>query len=166
MAPRDPSIRRGSAARRLSGVAIAPVKALAEEDSQRYGGELLAAISDAMVGLQKEFAGKGPERCGAHWAGPDTLMILMGGGYTAAEETLYQSGRTKEVRDARHAFQDAMQERMSRTIEGLTGRRVVAFMSASHQDPDLAAEIFVLEPERGDPEHPLAAGDQALRREP
>jgi len=27
----------------------------------------------------------------------------------------------------------------------LTGRRVIAFMSANHLDPDLGAEIFVLE---------------------
>ena len=30
-------------------------------------------------------------------------------------------------------------------IEGETGRKVVAFMSGSHQDPDLLAEVFVLE---------------------
>ena len=27
-----------------------------------------------------------------------------------------------------------------------TGRRVIAFMSAMHQSPDLTAELFVLEP--------------------
>jgi uncharacterized protein YbcI len=31
------------------------------------------------------------------------------------------------------------------SIEKLTGRKVIAFMSASHIDPDLAAELFVLE---------------------
>jgi hypothetical protein len=31
-------------------------------------------------------------------------------------------------------------------IEDLTGRTVIAFMSANHIDPDLAAEVFVLEP--------------------
>ena len=32
-------------------------------------------------------------------------------------------------------------------IEELTGRKVIAFMNASHQDPDLSAELFVLEPQ-------------------
>jgi uncharacterized protein YbcI len=38
-----------------------------------------------------------------------------------------------------------MKERFVETIEGLTGARVLAFMSANHQDPDLAVEMFVLE---------------------
>jgi hypothetical protein len=32
------------------------------------------------------------------------------------------------------------------SVEELTGRTVTAFMSANHIDPDLAAELFVLEP--------------------
>jgi hypothetical protein len=31
-------------------------------------------------------------------------------------------------------------------IEALTDRTVTAFMSANHIEPDLAAEVFVLEP--------------------
>jgi uncharacterized protein YbcI len=32
-------------------------------------------------------------------------------------------------------------------IEQLTGRKVLAFMSANHIDPDLAVELFILEPQ-------------------
>ena len=39
---------------------------------------------------------------------------------------------------------------MSATIAALTGREVIAFMSATHQDPDLMAQLFVLEPRAGD----------------
>ena len=39
-----------------------------------------------------------------------------------------------------------MELRFSAKIEELTGREVIAFMSASHQDPDLALEAFVLRP--------------------
>ena len=34
-------------------------------------------------------------------------------------------------------------------IEALTGRKVVGFMSDNHVDPDLAVEVFVLEPPAG-----------------
>jgi hypothetical protein len=34
-------------------------------------------------------------------------------------------------------------------IEGLTGRKVAAFMSANRQAPDFAVEMFVLEPQAG-----------------
>ena len=45
-----------------------------------------------------------------------------------------------------------MEGRFTAELERMTGRRVHAFMSASHQDPDLQVEIFVLEPRRDAPE--------------
>jgi uncharacterized protein YbcI len=55
-----------------------------------------------------------------------------------------------------------MKERFVETIERLTGRTVMAFMSANHQEPDLALEIFVLDPERTDVEpEGLEIGDTA-----
>ena len=46
-------------------------------------------------------------------------------------------------------LQATLGERLERMVEELTGRKVAAFLSASHQKPDLSAEIFVLEPEGG-----------------
>jgi uncharacterized protein YbcI len=45
----------------------------------------------------------------------------------------------------RSALQSVMRNDLTAAIEGLTRRKVVAFMSASHAEPDLAAEVFVLE---------------------
>ena len=47
----------------------------------------------------------------------------------------------------RRAYQDAMRSDCVAAVQDLTGRTVQAFMSANHIHPDLAAEIFVLEPE-------------------
>lgn len=41
----------------------------------------------------------------------------------------------------------AMGDDFSASVAEITGRKVVAFMSQVHLDPDLAAEIFVLEPD-------------------
>ena len=38
----------------------------------------------------------------------------------------------------------------SQAVEENTGRKVIAFMSQVHFDPDMAAEIFVLEPADGE----------------
>lgn len=122
------------------------------------GSEQLAAISSAMVALTKQYAGKGPTKCKTYWAGTDLLIVLMGGGFTTAEQTLFEGGRSSAVQDARAAYQATMRERMSALVERLTGRRVVAFMSASHQQPDLACELFVFEPR--EPDHPALAHDQ------
>ena len=40
-----------------------------------------------------------------------------------------------------------------------TGRSVIAYMSQVHDDPDLAVELFVLEP---GPEHLVAQGEEHL----
>src|SRR3954463_16006280 len=114
--------------------------------TRRDGGELLASISRRIVQLLARHAGKGPTKCKTHWAGPDTLVVVLGGGYTEAERTLYERGRAEDVRAYRTAIQDALSEDMTTEVEELTARRVVAFMSTSHQDPDLLVEIFVLEP--------------------
>lgn len=128
---------------------------MTEQTSRLEGGQLLVALSDAMVHLFREFMGKGPERCKAHWAGNDILVILLGGGYTVAEQTLYDAGRGDAVQDSRYALQMALEAQSTAMVERLTGRRVVAFMSASHQGPDLSAEIFVLAPvEPGSPASP------------
>jgi uncharacterized protein YbcI len=66
---------------------------------------------------------------------------------TKGERRLVTQGRDIRVLDYRAEFQAAMREEAIAKIEELTGRRVTAFMSANHIDPDLAAELFVLEPE-------------------
>jgi hypothetical protein len=42
--------------------------------------------------------------------------------------------------------QEAMRDDLVTIIEAETGRKVIAFMSANHIDPDMALESFVLEP--------------------
>jgi hypothetical protein len=42
-------------------------------------------------------------------------------------------------------------------IEEITGRQVIAFLSANHLDPDLAIENFMLGPKTTDSHHPPKA---------
>jgi len=39
-----------------------------------------------------------------------------------------------------------MREDLVHIVEQETGRKVIAFMRDNHVDPDIAAEVFVLEP--------------------
>jgi uncharacterized protein YbcI len=127
------------------------------DGSRPGGGELLASISRRIVQLLARRAGKGPTKCKTHWAGSDMLVVVLGGGYTEAERTLYERGRAEDVRAYRTAIQDALAEDMAGEVKELTGRDVVAFMSTSHQDPDLLVEIFVLEPLQGELDVPSIA---------
>jgi uncharacterized protein YbcI len=116
------------------------------ETGEGPNGALRQDISNEIVGLYKEHFGKGPTRCRTYLQ-PDLVIVVLGEGYTSAEQTLFEGGRWYEVREARQMWQDTMKERFVETIERLTGRSVRAFMSANHQDPDLAVEMFVLDPQ-------------------
>jgi uncharacterized protein YbcI len=62
------------------------------------------------------------------------------------ERTLIDEGNVEAVYQIRRSFQEAMEEQFTAVIEEAIGRKVIAYMSQIHQDPDLAVEIFVLEP--------------------
>jgi uncharacterized protein YbcI len=116
------------------------------EPDQAYGtrGELAAEISKTFVQLVKQYADRGPTRCRTY-IDDDLIIVLMRGGFSRLENTLFEDGKFLDVRTMRHAFQDTMQGRFTEVIERVAGREVVAFMSASHQRPDLQMEVFVLD---------------------
>lgn len=109
-------------------------------------GTLRGEISTGIVGLYKEHYGRGPTRCRTYLE-PDLVIVILGEGYTPGERTMFEAGKWYEVREARQLWQDSMEGRFIAEIEGLTGRKVKAFMSSNRQDPDLSVELFVLEPE-------------------
>jgi uncharacterized protein YbcI len=112
-------------------------------------GSNLAAISRRIVGLIKEHYGKGPTGARTFQFG-DLVVVLLSGGYTQAEKTLIASGRQDVVSAQRAAFQDAMYPLFRQVVEEELRRPVIAFMSATHNDPDLNVELFILESESGE----------------
>lgn len=109
-------------------------------------GELRQQLSNAVVALFKQYFGRGPTSCRTYLE-PNLVIFVLAGGYTPAEQTLFEAGKWYEVRQARIAWQDSMEVRFIDTIEGLTHRTVKAFLSANRQDAELTIELFVLEPE-------------------
>jgi uncharacterized protein YbcI len=65
---------------------------------------------------------------------------------TRAEQSLVASGEGEAVLAMRRAAQRTMAEEMTAAVEGLTNRKVVAFMCDNHLDPDMAVEVFILNP--------------------
>ena len=114
-------------------------------DQTSHGpGALAAEISTSFVRLLKEHADRGPTKCRTY-IDDDLVIVLMRGGFSRLENTLFEDGKWLDVRAMRHALQDTMEGRFTETIERLTGREVAAFMSATHQHPDLQLEAFVLD---------------------
>jgi len=107
-----------------------------------------AAISDGAVRLLHEYTGRGPTRSRTTIDG-DSVMTVLGDTLTRGERKLVGSGKAERVLQLRHDFQMAMREDLIELVEGATERKVVAFMSQNHIDPDLAVEVFMLEPTAG-----------------
>lgn len=108
-------------------------------------GQLSAAISNAVVRLVSEYTGRGPTQARTHLS-DDLVTVLLRETLTRGERTLVRDGKDDLVLATRFAYQEAMRADLTGAIEELTGRAVVAFMSANHIDPDIAVETFVLGP--------------------
>ena len=109
-------------------------------------GTLAASISSAVVHLFTEHTGRGPTRARTTIDG-DLVVVILQDGLTKAERALVRAGKREEVLLLRRAFQDTMSDELIAAVERLTHRKVQAFMSANHAEPDAAAEIFLLDGE-------------------
>src|SRR5437764_10188468 len=85
------------------------------------------------------------------------VMCMLEDIYTPIERTLIDAGRSDAVRETRTIFQDTMKPQFVQIVEEALDRRVIAFMSQVCFDPDMSAEIFILEPQ-GDDKAPEADG--------
>jgi uncharacterized protein YbcI len=112
-------------------------------------GALTAAISNSMVGLLRDSTGRGPTRARTT-IDENMIVCVMGATLTKGEQSLVADGKHEVVLHSRRAFQETMQGDAITAVQELTGRRVVAFMSNNHIDPDLAVEVFILESVAGD----------------
>src|SRR3954447_18278954 len=116
-------------------------------DQQREGPlRANAEISDAVVRMLHDYTGRGPTRSRTT-INDDSVVVLVGDTLTRGERRLVETGREEQVLSLRHAFQLAMRDDLVAVVERATECKVTAFMSQNHIDPDLAVEVFVLEPQ-------------------
>ena len=127
------------------------------EQQQPANGTLHAAISRAVVGLLREYTGRGPMKSRTTIR-DNVVLVMLEQTLTKGEESLVSKGRADKVVEIRHEFQEAMREESMAKVAELTGRQVVAMLSANHIDPDLGAEIFVLD---GPPDYTRLASAEA-----
>jgi uncharacterized protein YbcI len=114
-----------------------------------------ATISTSAVQVLHKYTGRGPTQAKTRIS-DDLVTVLFADTLTRGERTLVEAGRSDRVLQVRHDYQHAMSEDLVAIVERQLDRKVVAFMSENHIDPDLAIEVFVLEP----------AEQGAVRRQP
>ncbi len=114
-------------------------------ERRRADGELAAAISNTVVKALARTTGRGPTQAKTT-LGDNGIFVVLQDSLTVGERTLADAGEGNAVLDLRRRWQQVMEDDVRREIEELTGRKVTGFMSDNHIDPDLAVEVFVLEP--------------------
>jgi uncharacterized protein YbcI len=118
-------------------------------DGRQHDGSLLTRVSNAMVALHKEQFGRGPVHARTGYAGDDTLVCTMQDALLPAEQALVEMGHHERVQESRLFFQMATRDKFTGAVEQLTGRKVVAFSSATDAEAAVVWEIFRLQPRDG-----------------
>jgi uncharacterized protein YbcI len=116
-------------------------------DTHKAGeAPFLAGIGRGLAELHTEYYGKGPSKARTYMLN-DTVVCILEGGFTTVERTLIADGNSEAVHQIRRSFQSTMEKPFKDVVERASGRKVIAYMSLTHTSPDLAVELFVLEPQ-------------------
>ena len=107
----------------------------------------LLEIANVLVRLYKEAFGRGPSKARAQLVGSDTLVVLLEDMMTIAERRLVALGEDARVREQRLLLQLALEDKKRAEVERILRRRALACVSGTDPGGDLAAEIFLLEPQ-------------------
>jgi uncharacterized protein YbcI len=102
-------------------------------------------INNGAVQVLRDYTGRGPTKARTV-IDHDSVTVLLGDTLTSGERRLAESGKAEHVLNNRHEFQRLMRDDLVKVVEDALGRKVIAFMSTNHIDPDMAVEVFVLEP--------------------
>lgn len=114
-------------------------------DQQHESQSPSAKIATSAVQVLHEYTGRGPTKAKTTIS-DSVVTVLLADTLTTGERTLVKHGHTDHVLQARYDYQTAMRDDLIDIVERELDRKVIAFMSQNHIDPDLAVEVFVLEP--------------------
>ena len=118
------------------------------QPDEHASGATAAAIANLTVQLLSDYTGRGPTRARTHLSG-DLVAVVVHDAMTKGERSLIRDGEQQRVLDTRQAYQRTMREALARGVADITGREVIAFMSANHIAPDIGVEVFILAPGDG-----------------
>jgi len=109
--------------------------------------EIADRISSELANIHRESYGEEIESIRTHVL-EDLVVVVIDIALLAHERTLLDSSidRRDSVRRTRQEFQEAIGSTFVATVEHFTGRRVVAFLSDTHLEPNFSVEIFRLAP--------------------
>jgi uncharacterized protein YbcI len=96
--------------------------------------------------MHKSAFGRGPTKARAVLSGPDMIVITLENSLAVAERNLARLGHHDRIREGRLLLQRSLEKDFRSVVEGVLGRRTLAFISGIDVDRDVAVEFFTLEP--------------------
>jgi uncharacterized protein YbcI len=115
-------------------------------DTQAERGQIASEISNSAVQVLRDYTGRGPTKTHT-MINRDVVTIVFRDNLTKGERKLVAGGFKDDVLRTRHMYQGAMRDDLMALVERNCGRKVIAFMSDNHIDPDVGVEFFILEPQ-------------------
>ncbi|WP_210495502.1 Na-translocating system protein MpsC family protein [Patulibacter sp. SYSU D01012] len=110
----------------------------------------LQAVADATARHYKEYFGRGPTRCRAHFAGKDAIVCVLESTMSLAEQHLVAHGDAERMRDGRLAAQQSVQGILRATVEELCGRPIRYAVSGIDVRADVVTELFAFHEDAAD----------------
>src|ERR1700733_13373170 len=104
------------------------------------GGSVRPALANAMVGMKKQFYGRGPTAAKA-WILDDYVFVVMEGGLTRNEETLLAGGKEEPLRNYRLPFPQTVADAGRAAVAELLGPPVLPYHSQIVFHPPRTFEI-------------------------
>ena len=106
-------------------------------------GSKAAAISNHVVHTMSAYTGRGPTKARTY-INDGVVTVVLQDTLTKGERSLVSDDLDELVLSMRKAFQGTMRHDLINGVEEILGRKVSAFMSDNHIDPDIAVEVFLL----------------------
>jgi uncharacterized protein YbcI len=136
---------------RLASTATSPASSTTisvELPPEDRSGATAVKISNLVVQLFRTHTGRGPTKSRTAIE-PNLITVVLRDTLTSGERNLVAAGQAELVIELRRAYQRTMRDKLIGSVEGLTQRKVAALLSDTSVDPDVAVEVFVLEPAAG-----------------
>jgi uncharacterized protein YbcI len=113
-------------------------------DAAVQAGEQLAAVTNGIVKLFRDYYGRGPTKAKSYILDDRILVCVLEDTMTRVEKTLADNGHGDKVREVRLTFQEAMAHEFTQCVREGMGRDVIGYHSQLTIEPDLGFEFFVL----------------------
>jgi uncharacterized protein YbcI len=113
-------------------------------DTGTRAGEQLAAVTNGIVKLFRDYYGRGPTKAKSYMLDDRILVCVLEETMTRVEQTLVENGHGHKVREVRLVFQEAMADEFKGVVAECLDRPVRAYHSQLTLQPDIGFEFFVL----------------------